>query len=215
MLGTRRYHQIAYDPCVKRQHQHITPLYITINNRCWPIAILMLGNRLRRWTNIKAALRHRVRRENQHNSYIDTLCLRCCGNLETLGFSTSTRRWTNVGLMLAHRLQRWPSIKPTLAESLVFPGSPLISHPSKTTTKVKTINGKFSSSQNNNIAAYYIQISNYLSDKMCDLCIPLKFVSKTQVRLTLLINIGSFFQDYFNGYINNILPLEYCFKLTL
>ena len=34
----------------------------------------------------------------------------------------NTRRWTNVVLMLAQRLRRWPDIKATLAQCLVFAG---------------------------------------------------------------------------------------------
>ena len=37
----------------------------------------------------------------------------------------NTKRWPNVGLMLVQRLRRWPSIKPTLGERLVFVGSAL------------------------------------------------------------------------------------------
>ena len=32
------------------------------------------------------------------------------------------RRWTNAALMLAHRLRRWPNIKPTLVQCLMFVG---------------------------------------------------------------------------------------------
>ena len=34
----------------------------------------------------------------------------------------NTRSWTNVGIMLAHRLRRWPDIKPTLGQRLLFNG---------------------------------------------------------------------------------------------
>ena len=37
----------------------------------------------------------------------------------------NTRRSAIVGLMLGHRLRRWPNIKPTLAEGLVFSVSPV------------------------------------------------------------------------------------------
>ena len=34
----------------------------------------------------------------------------------------STTHWNNVGLMLGHRLRRWPNIKPTLFQCVVFAG---------------------------------------------------------------------------------------------
>ena len=34
----------------------------------------------------------------------------------------NTTHWNNVGLMLAHRLRRWPNIKPTLFQCVVFAG---------------------------------------------------------------------------------------------
>ena len=37
-------------------------------------------------------------------------------------FPANTRRWINVGLMLVHRLPRWPNIKPTLVQCLMFAG---------------------------------------------------------------------------------------------
>ena len=39
-------------------------------------------------------------------------------------FPGNTRPWTNVDLMLAQRLWRWPNIKSTLVQGLVFSGEP-------------------------------------------------------------------------------------------
>ena len=35
----------------------------------------------------------------------------------------NTTHWNNVGLMLGHRLRRWPNIKPTLFQCVVFAGT--------------------------------------------------------------------------------------------
>ena len=40
--------------------------------------------------------------------------------LSTFVFTANARRWANAGLMLVQRLQRWPNIKPALAENSVF-----------------------------------------------------------------------------------------------
>ena len=37
-------------------------------------------------------------------------------------FTENLRLLANVDLMLGHRLRRWPNIKSTLGQSLVFPG---------------------------------------------------------------------------------------------
>ena len=38
----------------------------------------------------------------------------------------NTTHWTKVGLMLSHRLRRWPNIKPTLVQCVLFTGWDLV-----------------------------------------------------------------------------------------
>ena len=74
------------------------------NNRHRARAVLMLGQRLRRWPIIKTSLVWRLELPVIPES-TRVKCLWCIAN---------TRRCTKVGLMLAHRLRRWTNIGSTL-----------------------------------------------------------------------------------------------------
>ena len=85
-----------------------------VNTRRWTHADLMLGQRRRRWTNIKLALVQRL------------VCAGCslvrsgCGiSLESIDITGYARRWRSVGLVLAQRRGRWTNTKPTLGQCLV------------------------------------------------------------------------------------------------
>ena len=44
------------------------------------------------------------------------------------GSARQTLHWTNAGLMLGQRLRRWPNIKPTLVQCIVFIGWGIVRH---------------------------------------------------------------------------------------
>ena len=80
----------------------------------------MLGQRRRRWTNIKATLGQRLfvewdlpPRKNE-NSISKNI------SMTRDGSTANTRLQGNVDLMLAHRLRLWANIKSTLVQHLVF-----------------------------------------------------------------------------------------------
>ena len=50
----------------------------------------------------------------------------CVSNIHD--YRANTKRWHNASLMLVHRLRRWPNIKLTLYQRLVFAGSKCSSH---------------------------------------------------------------------------------------
>ena len=74
----------------------------------------MLGQRRKRWPNIKPTLGRRICLQGE------------CGGSTT--YPAETRRLINVGLTLVHRLRRWTNVNPTLIQRLVSAGQFYTSH---------------------------------------------------------------------------------------
>ena len=87
----------------------------------------MLGQRLRRWPNITPTLVHRLvfasysPANATHRPHVGPMVDRCVV-FASSALPANTRHRAIVGSMLVHRLRRWPNIKPTMAQCLVFAG---------------------------------------------------------------------------------------------
>ena len=84
---------------------------------------LMLGQRLRRWPNIKPSLVSCVVPGHAQRYYSAVVSFFHNNNRKWqcnyTAIPTDTRHWINVGLTLNHRLRRWASVKLTLIQLLV------------------------------------------------------------------------------------------------
>ena len=106
------------------------------NTRRWTSGGLMLGHRLRRWTNIKPPLVQRLvfawvfnLQQDSRSKTKSSTCLLFKWALRPTAFwlyradcPANAVLWTNDGLMLAKRRRRWASINPLLVQCSAFAG---------------------------------------------------------------------------------------------
>ena len=105
---------------------------IPANMTRWNDDVLMLGQRRRRWANIKISLFQLVVFAGimwwqwvmcwALAQQWPSIGWMCCVSWLQCPVTANTRHWTNVGLMLTQRLRRWVYIKPTLGQRLAFSG---------------------------------------------------------------------------------------------
>ena len=79
---------------------HLPSMYM----RCWPNVVLMLGQRRRRWTNIKSTLD------------LGSSRLVCWAGIHIAG---NVMRWPSSTSVLGYRLGHWPNSETMLDRSLV------------------------------------------------------------------------------------------------
>ena len=88
--------------------QHLMNIGWTPHVCCLPpIVVLMVGQRLRRWTSIETTFGRRFG--------FTGICCTSGFPYPEMPLPANTIHSNNVGIMLGQRLRRWPNIKPTLS----------------------------------------------------------------------------------------------------